>query len=145
MKTSLLNRALIAFILMLTGLQLSAYFLSHGTLTGHLRDGDTHEPIPHTNVVLLQTSNKRLAATGTTDAHGNFHFRNVPIGRYIVQTTVLGYQPQQPTVALRPLRHRQQLGVLTLQSSVGQPTVRGTRQVVAQQARIWPLVLVPAV
>ncbi|MBC8083968.1 MAG: hypothetical protein H7Z21_12215, partial [Hymenobacter sp.] len=68
MKTSLLNRSLIAFILLLTGLQLSASILGQGSLTGSLRDGDTNEPIPHSGVVLLRAADRRLAAAGTTDA-----------------------------------------------------------------------------
>ncbi|HEX8425629.1 carboxypeptidase regulatory-like domain-containing protein [Hymenobacter sp.] len=142
MKTSFVNRSLIAFILFMTGLQLSANLLGFGTLSGSLHDGDTNEPIPNTSVVLLRATDHRLAATGSTDAQGNFHFRRVPVGNYLVQTTVLGYKAQRPAIALRPLHNRQQLGVLTLRSSAAQPTVTGSRKVVAQQAK--PQVVKPA-
>ncbi|WP_375435192.1 carboxypeptidase regulatory-like domain-containing protein [uncultured Hymenobacter sp.] len=144
MKTSFVNRSLVAFIFSMTGLQLSAHLLSSGTLSGSLRDGDTKEAIPHTSVVLLRATDHRLAATGTTDARGNFHFRKVPIGKYVVQTTVLGYQPQQPTIALRALHNRHQMGVLTLRSSTDQPTVTGSRNVVAQQDKAKPAAVKPA-
>ncbi|MDF7811160.1 carboxypeptidase-like regulatory domain-containing protein [Hymenobacter sp. YC55] len=146
MKTSFVNRSLLAFILFMSGLQLSAHLLSSGTLSGSLRDGDTKEPIPHTSVVLLRATDNRVAATGTTDAQGNFHFRRVPIGEYVVKTTVLGYQPQQPTIALRALHNRHQMGVLTLRSSSTQPTVTGSRNtsVVAQQVEAKPAAVKPA-
>ncbi|UOG76795.1 carboxypeptidase-like regulatory domain-containing protein [Hymenobacter tibetensis] len=143
MKTSSLNRSLIAFILFMTGLQLSAHIMGNGALTGNLRDGDTNEPIPHTNVVLLRATDHRLAATGTTDAQGNFHFRNVPVGKYLVQSTALGYQAQQPSVALMPLR-KHQMGALTLRGMASQPVVKGSRNAVAQQVK-QPTAVKPAV
>jgi len=132
MKTSILNRFLVGLIASLAVLQLSAHTLGHGTVTGRLRDGDTKEPIPYTSVVVLRAADHRLAATGTTDAAGNFDIKNLPLGDYIVQTTALGYQPLQPTVTFRPLHNRQQLGTLTLQSLHSQPKAVGARQGVAQ-------------
>lgn len=133
MKTSLLNRSLIGFISSMAVLQLSVQLLGQGTVSGSLRDGDTQEPIPYTNVVVLRADNHRFAAAGTTDAQGNFKIKHLPLGNYIVQSTALGYQPQQPMVAFRPLHNRQQLGALTLQSLPSQPLVVGSRQAVAQR------------
>ncbi|AII54231.1 carboxypeptidase regulatory-like domain-containing protein [Hymenobacter sp. APR13] len=138
MKTSFLNRTLLGFISSLAVLQLSAQVLGHGTVSGSLRDGDTQEPIPYTSVVVLRADNHQLAAAGTTDANGNFKFRYLPLGRYIVQSTALGYQPLQPTVAFRPLHNRQQLGTLTLQSLPGRPVVVGARKAVAQRSSNQP-------
>ncbi|WBA42669.1 carboxypeptidase regulatory-like domain-containing protein [Hymenobacter canadensis] len=137
MKTSFLNRTLVGFISSLAVLQLSAQVLGHGTVSGSLRDGDTQEPIPYTSVVVLRADNHQLAAAGTTDAHGDFQFKYLPLGRYIVQSTALGYQPLQPTVAFRPLHNRQQLGTLTLQSLPSQPAV-GARRGVAQRSSSQP-------
>jgi hypothetical protein len=138
MKTSFVNRTLFGFISSLAVLQLSAQVLGHGTVSGSLRDGDTQEPIPHTSVVVLRADNHQLAAAGTTDANGDFKFKYLPLGRYIVQSTALGYQPLQPTVAFRPLHNRQQLGTLTLQSLPAQPVVVGTRRAVAQRSSAAP-------
>jgi len=131
MKTSLLNRSLVGLISSLAVLQLSASTLN-GTVTGSLRDGDTQEPIPHTNVVVLRAADHGLAATGTTDDKGNFYINNLPLGDYIIQSTALGYQPLQPTVTVRPLRNHKQLGTLTLQSLPSQPTATGARKAVAE-------------
>ena len=138
MKTSFLNRTLIGFIASLALVQLSAQTLGYGTVTGSLRDGDTQEPIPYTSVVVLRADNHRFAAAGTTDADGNFKIKRLPLGRYIVQSTALGYRPQQPAVAFRPLHNRQQLGTLTLQSLPSQPLVVGTRRAVAQGSCATP-------
>lgn len=138
MKTSLLNRSLLGFISALAVLQVSTQLLGHGTVSGSLRDGDTQEPIPYTNVVVLRADNHQLAAAGTTDANGDFKFKYLPLGRYIVQSTALGYQPLQPTVAFRPLYNRQQLGTLTLQSLPEQPVAVGSRQAVAQRSSSQP-------
>lgn len=133
MKTSLQNRLLVGLIASLAVLQLSAHTLGHGTLTGSLHDGDTQEPIPHTNVVLLRATDQRLAAVGTTDASGNFRFARVPLGSYVVRTTVLGYQSTLPVVAFSPLNSRQKLGNITLRSLELQPAEVGQRQAIAGQ------------
>lgn len=133
MKTSLLNRSLMGLIFFLAVLQLSARTLGHGTLTGSLRDGDTKEPIPYSNVVLLRATDHRLAAVGTTDASGNFRFSRVPLGNYVVSTTVLGYQPMKPAVAFSPLSSRQKLGAITLRSLPCQAIVTGKRQLATPQ------------
>lgn len=138
MKTSLLNRSLVGFISSLAVLQLSAHVLGYGTVSGTLRDGDTQEPIPFTNVVVLRADNHRFAAAGTTDAQGNFKIKRLPLGNYTVQSTALGYQPLQPSVAFRPLQNRQKLGTLTLQSLPSQPLVLGSRQAVAQRTCAQP-------
>jgi hypothetical protein len=83
--------------------------------------------------VLLRATDHRLAAVGTTDARGNFRFARVPLGNYIVKTTVLGYQPVQPAVAFSPLSSRQKLGSLTLRSLPCQAIVTGKRQMAAPQ------------
>ncbi|SHM02743.1 carboxypeptidase regulatory-like domain-containing protein [Hymenobacter psychrotolerans] len=138
MKNSVLNRSLLGFIASLAVLQISAHTLSHGTVTGSLRDGDTNEPIPFTSVVVLRATDHRMVGAGTTDAEGNFKLKRLPLGNYVVQTTALGYRLQQPAVAFRPLHNRQQLGTLTLESLPSQPRVVGTRQAVAQRTTTCP-------
>ena len=138
MKNSVLNRSLLGIIASLAVLQLSAHTLGHGTVTGSLRDGDTKEPIPFTSIVVLRAADHRLAAVGTTDAEGNFKLKFLPLGDYVIQSTALGYQLQQPTVTFRPLSNRQKLGTLTLQSLSSQPRVQAPRQTVAQRANCAP-------
>ncbi|HEX8350905.1 MAG TPA: carboxypeptidase regulatory-like domain-containing protein [Hymenobacter sp.] len=115
MNSSLLNRILFGFILLLAGLQLSAATFYNGTLTGTLLDADTQEPIPHANVVLLRTSDHAYVRHVTTSADGSFRLDKVPFGRYTFTTTVLGYEPLQPTITFNGLKTRVALGKVVMQ------------------------------
>jgi hypothetical protein len=115
MKTSLFNRLLFGMILLLAGLQLSAATFYNGTLTGTLLDADTQEPIPHANVVLLRASDHAYVRHVTTNADGSFRLDKVPFGRYTFTTTVLGYEPLQPTITFNGLKTQVALGKVVMQ------------------------------
>ncbi|GAB2952747.1 hypothetical protein GCM10027048_17450 [Hymenobacter coalescens] len=87
---------------------------SKGQLTGALRDGTTHEPIPQANVVLLRAADGAYVATAATRADGTFEFRNVPYGHYRLHTTVLGYQPLRPVFGLSAQQPQLTLGAVEL-------------------------------
>ncbi|UOQ70473.1 beta-sandwich domain-containing protein [Hymenobacter cellulosilyticus] len=118
MKTSFAFRALAVFMfvaLLISGVQGSSTPTAQsGTLTGVLRDADTHEPIPGTNVVLV-SGGKQLTCSAQTRADGTFRLANVPFGSYTLHTTVLGYQIQQPKVTFSPKQAHVALGTLSLQ------------------------------
>jgi len=115
MKTSSLNRILFGIILLLTGLQLSAATFYNGTLTGKLLDADTREPIPHANVVLLRATDNAYMRSVKTNADGSFRLDKVPFGKYKFTTTVLGYQPMEPTITFNGLKTRVALGNIVMQ------------------------------
>ncbi|PJJ59962.1 carboxypeptidase regulatory-like domain-containing protein [Hymenobacter chitinivorans] len=119
MKTPFAFRALAVFMfvaLLISSVQGSSTPTAHcGTLTGVLRDADTHEPIPGTNVVLVTSTGNRLVCSAKTRPDGTFRLINVPFGSYKVHTTVLGYQLQQPTVAFNAKQAHVALGTLSLQ------------------------------
>ncbi|RTQ52280.1 hypothetical protein EJV47_04445 [Hymenobacter gummosus] len=87
---------------------------AQGQLTGALFDGATHEPIPLANVVLLRAADGAYVATAATRPDGTFEFRNVPLGQYRVQTTVLGYEPLRPVVGLTAQQPQKALGAVEL-------------------------------
>ncbi|TGE24776.1 carboxypeptidase-like regulatory domain-containing protein [Hymenobacter aquaticus] len=118
MNSSSFFRSLAACLfaaLLISGVQSSSSTAQHGTLTGVLRDADTHEPIPGTNVVLLSSRVNTLIRSAKTRADGTFCLKDVPFGSYTLRTTVLGYQPNQPQLTFRPQQANVALGTLSLQ------------------------------
>ncbi len=68
--------------------------LSFGQVTQHIRgvvrDGASDEPIPFASVALINT-NPVLGAVA--DSTGNFIISSVPVGRYDVEVSFVGYEP----------------------------------------------------
>ncbi len=57
-------------------------------IRGTVKDGASDEPLSYVTVVLINTN------YGTsTDSLGNFIIKNVPVGRYDIEVTYLGYEP----------------------------------------------------
>ncbi|TGE28997.1 carboxypeptidase-like regulatory domain-containing protein [Hymenobacter metallicola] len=118
MKTSFFFRTLAAFLfaaLLFSGVQGSTPTASYGTLTGVLRDAVTHEPIPGTNVVLLNTRGNTLICSTKTRPDGTFRLDKVPYGQYSFRATVLGYQPLQPKLVFSAKQPHVVMGTLSLQ------------------------------
>lgn len=60
------------------------------TIKGTVKDAASGAPIPDANVVLSDT----YPPIGTTtDSLGKFRFKNIPVGRYDIQVSCLGYEP----------------------------------------------------
>lgn len=83
---------IVAFILFYTGaipFTLSAQ-LSVQNIRGTVRDAASNLPLPNSSVVLKNS----ISPTGvTTDSLGNFIFKNLPVGRYDIEVSYLGYDP----------------------------------------------------
>lgn len=116
MKSSFASCALAGFSLFLALSTLSAQAQSgqRGSLSGRLFDGQTQEPIPHANVVLLRASDNRFVKSVETDAKGVFQASNLPLGQYKFRTTVLGYQEVNPKVAFHARQTRVALGSVVM-------------------------------
>jgi len=57
------------------------------TIRGMVTDNASNAPLPYVNVVLLNTN------FGTvTDSMGNFTLKNVGVGRYNMQVSMIGYE-----------------------------------------------------
>ena len=58
------------------------------TVRGIVRDANSGEPLPYINVLISNTTNGAI-----TDSLGNFRISNVPIGRYDLLISSVGYEP----------------------------------------------------
>ncbi|GGA88248.1 outer membrane beta-barrel family protein [Puia dinghuensis] len=65
---------------------------SLSTLTGKVIDGDTKQPIQSATIVLLRKDSS-VAAQVISQPDGDFTLKNLPEDPYILQITVVGYQP----------------------------------------------------
>lgn len=60
------------------------------TIKGTVYDRESQTPLPGANIIIPGTT----PTIGTVaDANGNFWLRQVPVGRYIIQASFLGYEP----------------------------------------------------
>ncbi|RSK50377.1 carboxypeptidase-like regulatory domain-containing protein [Hymenobacter rigui] len=117
MKTSFASAALLGISLLATAAAqptLAAGPTTKGTVSGRLYDGQTQEPIPHSYVVVLRASDGRFVKSVETDANGRFRATGLPLGRYVVRTTVLGYHAIRPAVALSSSQAQHALGTVVM-------------------------------
>ena len=69
-----------------------------GTVRGIVHDAQ-HRPIPGSTAV-LKAENSHFTQTTQSDAEGEFHFDNVPLGRYTVTVSKDGFDPQQQRITV---------------------------------------------
>lgn len=84
-------RALVLIVsLLLLNQHLFAQLQPTQTIRGTVTDGTTQQPVPYATVVLLSTD---PPIGTTTDLDGKFELNNVPVGRYDLQVSFIGYEP----------------------------------------------------
>ena len=72
----------------------------HGLINGQLVDSNTQQPILGANIVLLH---RELGTT--SDSEGRFVFDDLPVGRYQLQVSMIGYHTLiQPDIVVRSKR-----------------------------------------
>lgn len=82
--------AFIFFLMLLCGFYSWNYAQNYTqTVKGRVTDRDTKTPLPGASVVILKT-NPQLGTT--TDEEGYFKLEKVPVGRYDIRITYLGYE-----------------------------------------------------
>ena len=64
-------------------------FAQQGILKGVITDVETGEPMPFVNVVVKQ--NGEMISGAQTDMEGNYTVRNLPVGKYDIHATSIGY------------------------------------------------------
>lgn len=83
----MLNKKLLWVLLLFTA-QIQAQEYTQ-TIKGNIVDNASQIPIPFANVVVLDTD----PVIGTTsDESGNFSIENIPVGRYDIEVSFLGYE-----------------------------------------------------
>ena len=86
--------ARIHLILMVAGGLYSVFSFSQNltqTIRGKIVDKEVKSELPGVAIILLKDSSGISAAV--SDANGNFRMQNVPVGRYSLKASFLGYQP----------------------------------------------------
>lgn len=96
---------------------------SSGTVEGTVRDGQTGDPLPGANVMILKTS---LGAS--TDMDGKFIIRNVPAGSHSLRAAYVGYLQKVVTIMVK------EEGVLRQDFKLSAVGVEGQEVVVTAQA-----------
>ena len=59
------------------------------TIRGIVVDSKTNTPIEYASVCIIEDPSRG----GSTDGRGNFRINNVPVGRYNIQASFMGYRP----------------------------------------------------
>ena len=104
-----------------------------GRVSGTLLDAASQQPLPFAGVVLLRAADSSFVAGAQTLETGAFTLEKVPLGRYVLKATVVGYRTglrpvaltaAAPTLALGPLRLR------TAATKLAEVLVQGQRAIV---------------
>jgi len=65
-----------------------------GVVEGTVIDSTNNEPIEYASVSVIRARNNDVVTGGVTDANGNFHIAEIPLGRYIVVVEFIGYEKE---------------------------------------------------
>ena len=103
-------------LLLLLGLGPAAYAQT-GAVRGTLREVGTDQPISFANVVLLRAADSSFVAGAQASATGAFSVEPVPLGRYVLRATAVGYRPGRRAVALTAAAPALALGTLRLRAA----------------------------
>ena len=104
-----------------------------GRVSGTLLDAASQQPLPYAGVVLLRAADSSFVAGAQTLETGAFALEKVPLGRYVLKATVVGYRTglrpveltaAAPALALGPLRLR------VAATKLAEVVVKGERSIV---------------
>src|SRR2546428_3864212 len=87
LKLLTMKKLIILLFLLKISLCLSAQTLTQ-TIRGKVTNKEIQEPLPNVSIQLLGTELSTIS-----DKDGSFKFSDVPVGRYILKATILGYKP----------------------------------------------------
>ncbi|MCS6905385.1 MAG: TonB-dependent receptor [Bacteroidia bacterium] len=86
-----------------------------GQIKGILTDAANGELVEYAAVALLRSRDSSVVQGILTDSSGNFHFQEVPFGRYFIKITCVGYQNYtKDSLVIRPSNEILDLGKLKL-------------------------------
>ena len=139
MKLRIALRQCIALLLVAVFSVCPALANIFGTVRGIVHDAQ-HRPVPGSTAV-LKAENSHFTQTTQSDAEGEFHFDNVPLGQYSVTVSKDGFAPQQQRITVlsgtAPILH------LELQLATQSQSITVTSEVQpAQVESITPTTLI---
>ena len=126
-----LGPKLLTLVLLLAALSAAAQ--GPGRVSGTLLDAASQQPRPYAGVVLLRAADSSFVAGAQTLETGAFALEKVPLGRYVLKATVVGYRTglrpveltaAAPILALGPLRLR------VAATKLAEVVVKGERSIV---------------
>ncbi|MBF9251738.1 TonB-dependent receptor [Pontibacter sp. 172403-2] len=89
-----------------------------GRISGTLVQGQTNTPIGFANVVLLSASDSSLVTGATSDVEGRFVLERVPLGRFILRASLVGYPTRfVPDIAVTAANTAVALGSIAMKAS----------------------------
>ncbi|MBG8555423.1 outer membrane beta-barrel protein [Hymenobacter guriensis] len=104
-----------------------------GSVSGTLLDQSNKQPVPFANVVVLRAQDSTFVAGAETGENGTFTLASLGMGKYLVKTSVIGYQPVRRTVTLTTAAPDVRLGSFSLSPITTQlkgVTVTGQKETV---------------
>lgn len=104
------------------------------SLSGSLVDSATTQPIPFATVAVRDAA--RLVAGITTDSAGAFRLPNLPLGRYTLSLSSVGYRTKTHPVTLTADEPIVQLGAIVLRSesrTLGEVTVTAQKALIEEK------------
>lgn len=100
-------------------------------ITGQLFDSETQETLPFANVSINSFADNSLVTGAITDIDGRFEIQEIPLGKYEVYFSFIGYASSQQTLVAGGLNTIFDLGKIELQPSA---EALEEVQVIAKQA-----------
>jgi outer membrane receptor protein involved in Fe transport len=83
-------------LLFLLIISTTIFAASNGTVRGTIKDTQTKEPLPFSNVAVVGTS-----WGASSDAEGNYVIQNIPPGKYTLRGSYIGYKSQEIVVEVK--------------------------------------------
>ncbi len=90
-----------------------------GVLTGKIIDEGTGIPVEFATIALFDMRKNKLVTGGMSDQRGEFHITEIPVGRYKVRISFIGYETlnMEEPVMLSPKAPEQFIGQVKLKPS----------------------------
>ncbi|TYZ10570.1 TonB-dependent receptor [Hymenobacter lutimineralis] len=85
-----------------------------GSVGGTLLDQSNKQPVPFANVVVLRAQDSTFVAGAETGENGTFRLASLGLGKYLVKTSAIGYQPLRRSLTLTTAAPDVQLGSFSL-------------------------------
>ncbi len=104
-------------LLLLFFTSIAFYSQEKVTVNGQLYDSETKEPLSFANVSINSYANNTLVTGAITDVDGRFEIQEIPLGKYEIYFSFIGYASAQQTLVAGGLNSIFDLGKIELNPS----------------------------